>query len=128
MARVSSLLESFFVRHRHQLSWIHAGMFVLFLVVIGGPLLLPDPPGDATPLNNLRVAASYALWGLWFPLVFLSVIFAGRTWCGVLCPMGAASEWANGIGLRRAIPAWLRWEGTPLVSFIVITLLGQTLG
>jgi polyferredoxin len=128
IARVSSLLESFFVRHRHQLSWVHAGMFVLFLVVIGGPLLLPDPPGDATPLNNLRVAASYALWGLWFPLVFLSVIFAGRTWCGVLCPMGAASEWANGIGLRRAIPAWLRWEGTPLVSFIVITLLGQTLG
>ncbi|CAH2601565.1 4Fe-4S binding protein [Rhodovastum atsumiense] len=128
IARLAALLERFFVTHRRQLSWVHAGMFVVFLLVIGGPLLLPDPPGDATPWNNLRVGASYALWGLWFPLVFLSVIFAGRAWCGVLCPMGAAAEWANGVGLRRPIPAWLRWEGTPLVSFIVITLLGQTTG
>jgi hypothetical protein len=103
-------------------------MFLAFLAVVGGPLLLPDPPGDATPLNNLRVAANYALWGIWFPLVFLSVIFTGRAWCGVLCPMGAASELVNRVGLQRPIPRWLSWEGTPLVSFIFITMLGQTLG
>lgn len=126
--RPSARIEAFFVRHRRHLHWIHIGMFLAFLVVMGGPLLLPDPPGDATPLDNLRVAANYALWGLWFPLMFLSVIFAGRAWCGVLCPMGAASEWANKVGLQRAIPRWLAWEGTPLVSFLFITILGQTTG
>ncbi|MEH6576703.1 MAG: 4Fe-4S binding protein [Amphritea sp.] len=42
--------------------------------------------------------------------------------------MGAASEWANKRGLQRAIPAWLRWEGTPILSFLLITILGQTVG
>jgi len=42
--------------------------------------------------------------------------------------MGAASEWANRVGLQRAIPRWVRWEGTPIVSFMIITVLGQTVG
>ena len=128
MKRLSFLVESFIVHHRRRLIWLHAFMFLVFLAVIGGPLLLPDPPGDATPLTNLRLAANYALWGIWFPFVLLSVIFTGRAWCGLLCPMGAASEWANRVGPQRAIPRWLSWEGTPLVSFIFITTLGQTVG
>jgi hypothetical protein len=68
------------------------------------------------------------MWGLWFPLVFLSVVFTGRSWFGLLCPMGAASEWANKVGLNRKIPAFIRWEGMPIVSFIIITFLGQTVG
>ncbi len=125
---LSAQIAVFFVRYRHRLIFLHAFMFLLFIVVIGGPLLLPDPPGDATPLNNLRVAANFALWGIWFPVVFLSVIFTGRSWCGLLCPMGAASEWVNKVGLQRPIPRWLAWEGTPLISFILITVLGQTVG
>jgi len=128
LVQLSAQVATFFVRHRHRLIYLHTFMFVLFIVVIGGPLLLPDPPGDATPLNNLRVAANFALWGIWFPIVFLSVIFTGRSWCGLLCPMGAASGWVNKIGLQRPIPRWLAWEGTPLISFILITVLGQTVG
>ncbi|MFZ0458623.1 MAG: hypothetical protein WAM17_09300 [Rhodoplanes sp.] len=63
LAQLSAPVAAFFVRHRHRLIYLHTFMFVLFIVVIGGPLLLPDPPGDATPLNNLRVAANFALWG-----------------------------------------------------------------
>lgn len=98
------------------------------MAVIVVPVLLPDPPGDATPLSHWASFANYALWGLWFPLVFLSVVATGRSWCGLLCPMGAAAEWANRLGPQRAIPAWLRWEGTPVASFLLVTLLGQTLG
>lgn len=121
-------VEEFFVRHRERLAWVHATMFLAFLALMVVPLLLPDPPEDSTPLTHFTTFANYVLWGLWFPLVFLSVIFTGRSWCGVFCPMGAASEWANRIGLQRAIPAWIRWEGTPLVSFVLTTILGQTLG
>lgn len=125
---LSGRVEAFFVRHRSRLAWVHLTFFAAFLAIILGPLLLPEPPEHATPLNNLTEAASYALWGLWFPLVFLSVLVTGRSWCGLMCPMGAASEFANRRGLRRAIPAWVRWEWLPVVSFVVITVLGQTVG
>ncbi|HSV28576.1 MAG TPA: 4Fe-4S binding protein [Candidatus Omnitrophota bacterium] len=121
-------IEAFFVRHRDRLVWLHAAMAVVFVCVIVVPVFLPDPPGDATPLTHWTTFANFALWGLWFPLVFLSVIVTGRSWCGLLCPMGAAAEWANRKGPQRAIPGWLRWEGTPVVSFLVVTILGQTVG
>lgn len=124
----SETVEAFFVRHRGKLVWVHAAMSILFLAVIVAPLFLPDPPETATPWTHYTTFANWLLWGVWFPLVFLSVIFTGRSWCGILCPMGAATEWTNKVGLQWQIPRWMRWEGTPAVSFIVITLLGQTLG
>ena len=125
---LTTAVENFFIRHRERLVWLHAAMFVAFLAIIAFPLFLPEPPESATPLTHYTTFANYLLWGIWFPLVFLSVIFTGRSWCGVFCPMGAASEWCNKVGLQRRIPAWMRWEGTPAVSFILVTILGQTLG
>jgi len=121
-------VEAFFARHREHLRIVHAAMFLGFLAIILVPLFLPAAERKAGPLDSYVVFANYALWGLWFPLVFLSVIFTGRSWCGVFCPMGAAAEWGNKIGPQWAIPRWLRWEGAPVVSFLVITILGQTLG
>lgn len=127
-ARWAAALERFLAPRLRVLPWIHAGMFLLFLLVVAGPLLLP-PAAPQTPLwRDAAAAANFLLWGLWFPLMFLSVIGAGRAWCGLLCPMGAAAEWGNRLGPRRAIPGWLRWPGTPIVSFVVITVLGQTVG
>ena len=128
VTRFAGAIESFFVRLRPYLPWVHASMFVVFVVIMVVPLMLPDPPESATPLTHFTTFANYAVWGLWFPLLFLSVIFTGRSWCGLLCPMGAASEWVNKIGLQRPIPGWLRWEGMPVISFIATTVLGQTLG
>ena len=127
-ARIAGPVEAFFVRQRDRLVWLHAGMFLFFLAVTFLPLFLPEAAENATPLNDFTRFANYAMWGLWFPLVFISVIFTGRSWCGIFCPMGAASEWANKKGLQRPIPAWVRWEGTPIISFLLITLLGQTVG
>ncbi len=119
-------LEAWAVRHRDKLAWLHLAMLVAFITLIVGPLLLPPPGDNATVLNNFTLLTNFLLWGLWFPLVFISVIFTGRSWCGIFCPMGACSEWANRIGPKRPIPAWVRWEGTPVVSFIVVTVLAQT--
>lgn len=128
MPGITRRVEAFFVRHRERLVWLHLTMAAIFVAVIGVPVFLPDPPGDATPLTHWVTFANYALWGLWFPLVFLSVIFTGRSWCGLLCPMGAAAEWANKRGPQWAIPGWLKWEGTPIASFLFVTILGQTVG
>ncbi|WP_053239680.1 4Fe-4S binding protein [Pleomorphomonas koreensis] len=121
-------IEALFVGWRRHFGWIQVLMFVVFLVVIGLPLLMPDPPAESGILTNPTLFLRYMLWGIWFPLVFLSVIVLGRLWCGTLCPMGAASELANKYGLQRAIPGWIKWEGTPALSFIIMTLYGQTLG
>ncbi len=125
---VEKKVEAFFVAHRKKLIWLHALMFCFFVALLVIPLFLPDPAEDATPLSDFTSFANYIMWGLWFPLVFLSVIFTGRSWCGIFCPMGAASEWANKIGLKREIPAWIRWEGTPIISFLLVTIWGQTIG
>ena len=116
------------MRLRLWLPVVHAVMFVGFLGILFVPLLLDDPPVDAGPLDHFTVLAHTLLWGVWFPLAFLSVVLTGRSWCGLLCPMGAASEWAGKVGLKRTIPAWLRWPGTPVASFIVVTVWGQTVG
>lgn len=121
---LSRRVEVVAVRVRPFLPFVHAAMAVFFLVLIAAPVLLPPTPIS----QRLAGAANWLIWGLWFPLVFLSVLFTGRSWCGALCPMGAASEWVNRVGLKRSVPGWLRWEGTPIVSFLFITILGQTVG
>ncbi len=127
-SRIAGAVEAFFVRHRQRLPWVHGVMFAGFLVLILGPVLIPQAPENAGPLDHLAPFANLMLWGVWFPLVFASVVVSGRSWCGLFCPMGAASEAASKIGLKRALPGWLTWPGTPILSFIVVTVLGQTVG
>lgn len=119
-------IERFVDRHRNKLAWIHVAMFFGFMALMIVPLLLPLPSDGAKFYDNFTLFANFVIWGLWFPLVFVSVIFTGRSWCGVLCPLGACSEWANRVGLKRPVPRWVRWQGTPVVSFMVITILAQT--
>lgn len=128
LPKLSQAIERFFLEHVKKLVVVHAFMFVFFLIILLLPLFLGEAPETATPWNNFTVFSNFLMWGLWFPLVFISVIVTGRSWCGLLCPMGAASEWGNKVGLKQKIPAWLKWEGTPIVSFLVITILGQTIG
>jgi hypothetical protein len=90
-------VEAFAVRHRSKLAWMHVSMFIGFMALMIIPLLLPLPNDSATIYNNFTLFANFVIWGLWFPLVFVSVIFSGRSWCGLFCPLGASSEWANRI-------------------------------
>ena len=117
-------IEKIAVAVRPWLPFVHVAMFAGFVVLIGGPAVLPE----SALTHTLGDIARVLIWTLWFPLVFLSVIVTGRSWCGVLCPMGAASEWVNRFGPKRRVPGWLRWEGTPIVSFLIVTILGQTVG
>lgn len=122
-------LEKWIKAREHWLDWIHVSMFVGFGLLTVIPLFLPLPTSlKAHFWNNYVLFANFVIWGLWFPLVFVSVIFTGRSWCGVLCPLGASSEWMNRIGLKRPVPRWVRWRGTPIISFMIITILAQTVG
>jgi hypothetical protein len=125
MRTIREQIERFLVRNRENFGYIHLCMFILFLTLFFIPPFLPAPPEDAKPWNNFVLFAKFAVWGLWFPLLLLSVILFGRAWCGLFCPQGALSEFMNKRGLDRAVPRWMRWEGTPIMSFIIITVFGQ---
>ncbi len=127
-SQVALVVERFFFRYRGLLIWVHAAMFLFFIAVLAIPPLLDEPGEFDNLFTHFTLFSNYMMWGIWFPLVFISVIVTGRSWCGILCPMGAAAEWGNFRGLKREIPKWMRWPGTPIVSFLVITIWGQTVG
>ncbi len=122
------MVEAFFLKYRNLVALVHVVMFVAFIGLLTVPLFFDVPKGETGPFQHIATFSLFAIWGLWFPLVFLSVIFTGRSWCGLLCPMGAASEWMNKIGPQFAIPSWLKWPGTPVISFLVVTVWAQTVG
>ncbi|OGP31333.1 MAG: hypothetical protein A2073_07505 [Deltaproteobacteria bacterium GWC2_42_11] len=128
MSDIVKDIENFFVRNRDRFAYIHAGMFIVFVVLILVPPFLPLPDEDAAIWNNFTLLVRFLIWGIWFPLVLLSVIFFGRLWCGLLCPQGAMAEYAGKIGLNRSIPRWMRWQGMPIISFIFITIFAQLVG
>ncbi|MCM2972358.1 4Fe-4S binding protein [Larsenimonas suaedae] len=102
--------------------WVVVGVYAFLLIV---PALLPLPSYQDHILTNLTVFAAFVFWGLWWPFVLISMVLLGRVWCGVFCPEGTLTEAASRVGLGRAIPKWLRWEGWPFIGFLGTTLYGQ---
>ena len=82
-------------------------------------------PAAAVWHERLVLLAQYLFWGVWWPFVILSIMFAGRLWCGMLCPEGALAEFASRHGRGSAIPRWLRWGGWPFLAFVLTTVYGQ---
>ncbi|OSQ36026.1 hypothetical protein TMES_19385 [Thalassospira mesophila] len=126
--RFAGAIENFFSKNRRHLGLVHLGMFGVFIVLIFVPPFLPAPLEHSRVFDNFQLFANSLLWGAWFPLVLLSVVVTGRSWCGLFCPMGAASEWASGRGLGRRVPGWLKSPAAPIVSFVFVTIWAQTLG
>ncbi len=104
------------------LQWVVVGVYLVLLIV---PAMLPLPPDDARALSNITVFAQWAFWGVWWPFVLLSMLVAGRTWCGIFCPEGTLTEAASKYGLGRAVPRWMKWPGWPFVAFAGTTIFGQ---
>src|SRR3972149_2048406 len=78
--------------------------------------------------SNFVLFSKFVVWGLWFPLVFISVIFLGRFWCGTLCPQGALTDYANKKSLNKPVPGLLMGGVVPVSSFIAVTIAGQVVG
>lgn len=102
--------------------WVVVGVY-LFLIVV--PAFLPLPADEARAFDHLAVFAQWAFWGLWWPLVLLSMFVAGRAWCGLFCPEGTLTEVASRCGLGLHVPRWMRWGGWPFVAFALTTVYGQ---
>jgi hypothetical protein len=95
---------------------------VLFFVPVVGWLLFGPPDKD-----NL---ANLLIWLVWWPLLCIMFIVAGRIWCGV-CPFSKISDglqrWA---GLRLPVPDFLKEQGLwlILIAFLLLSWLEETAG
>ena len=125
---LAETMEGFFLKHRDRFWKVHVVVLLLMVVLIGVPAFMPLPDEEASLFDDFSLFANFIIWGVWFPLLFLSVIFAGRLWCGVFCPQGAASEYASKKGFALAPPRWLRRDWIAIVSFIAVTIFGQVVG
>ena len=121
LARLGTALRTH-ARLLRAVQWLVVGAYLLLVVV---PAFLPLPPDEARAFDHLAVLAQWAFWGLWWPLVLLSMLVAGRAWCGLFCPEGTLTEAASRFGFAKPVPRWMRWGGWPFVAFAVTTIYGQ---
>lgn len=116
---------SFLRRNKAQIQRLQWVVVSIYLVLVATPAFLPLPEGTAHIWNNLTIFAQFAFWGIWWPFVLLSMILAGRAWCGIFCPEGTLTEAVSRYGKAYAVPRWLTWKGWPFVAFVCTTIYGQ---
>lgn len=112
-------------RHRLAIQTVQWVMVLCYAVLVTVPAFLPLPAANTHLWNNLTRFARFVFWGVWWPLVILSVMGLGRFWCGVFCPEGTLSEWVSHYGAGRGIPRWMKWGGWPFIAFLGTTVFGQ---
>ena len=121
------LAEKFFAYKRKYGIYLQIFMTLAFAFLIIAPLNSSVPKSEDTIFSSITLFSQFLFWGIWYWACLLSVIPFGRLWCGVLCPLGAISEFVGIFGLKKDLPKWVTWEGWLVIMFIVITILGQTL-
>jgi len=69
----------------------------------------------------------FILWTLWWPFLYISLLFLGRFWCGFICPVGLSNEMGNSI--RKTKKDYLiKYGFIPFVIFFLIVFWEQVSG
>lgn len=112
-------------RHQGLIQNVQWGVVGVYLLLVAVPAFLPLPGRLSHVWSNLTLFAQFCFWGIWWPLVLLSMILVGRAWCGLMCPEGNLTEAVSRHGRGLAIPHWLKWKGWPFLAFSCTTIYGQ---
>ncbi len=117
-------------------------MPMLMGVLLIGLLIVAFAKVDIGPFNNEGMVRwgpfsggenenkffNFVMWIVWLPLLSIVTVLVGRLWCGNLCPLRTASDWARSLNdrLTRKKPPptpYLRLGWLLPVTFIAITFL-----
>ena len=126
--KTQRLLQAMLVSIRPMIPYLQGCMLVALAAMLVLPLFGSAPRFQwQTPWNNAQLFSEWLLWGVWYPATLLSVLVLGRFWCGVLCPLGAVSEWVGRVGAQFNPPRWVKHPIAPAFSFLIVTIWAQTL-
>ena len=88
------------------------GLIFLFFIFYFGSIKLI--------FNFTNTWVMFLIWTLWWPFLYVSLLFLGRIWCGFLCPIGLANEMGNSFLLNKK-NYLIRYSFLPfLILFLVI--------
>lgn len=103
-------------------------VLVFLLVVVAGLF------GTSFPERNL---ATTFVWNMWWPLVVVSVLFLGTSWCAI-CPWDTLSSWIVRLrlwrradphpGWQRKVPPYLKNVWLALLLFVGLAWLEVGIG
>src|SRR3989338_3623634 len=69
----------------------------------------------------------FVLWTLWWPFLYVSLLFLGRFWCGFICPVGLVNEIGNSMNkVKKNYLVNYSWIG--FVVLIVVVFWEQISG
>ncbi|MHB8415970.1 MAG: 4Fe-4S binding protein [Acidiferrobacteraceae bacterium] len=112
-------------RHTGVIAGIQWATVLFYLVLLALPFLWSLSFGNVHVHDEMDWWVRFVFWGLWWPLVIISMMMMGRVWCGVLCPEGTLTEAVSRYGLGRGIPPWMKWRGWPFVIFALTAVYGE---
>lgn len=102
-----------------QSKW-YPGIFQWMVIIIFSIIVFELVAGTISPHRNFGTTMT---WVLWWPLIPVMFIAAGRFWCAI-CPFGKLSDIVRKlVGAERPMPKFLRKYGIWLIDlfFIAIT-------
>ena len=117
----------FIKRHQKIISFIQWAVVLFYFSL----LLLPLFSANMAEKHFYARVSGFSLlmfWGIGWPLIMLSMMLAGRVWCGLFCPDGTMTEFISRHGKKRSIPRWIRWKGWPCTVLVTTVLYGQLIG
>lgn len=123
--RLIAQAGNWMMRHQLAIQRLQWSMLALYFVLAVIPPFLPAPGPNSHLWSNLTLFAQFVFWGIWQPFVLVSIVMAGRLWCGALCPEGALSEHVSRHSQGWATSKWMIWKGWPFVSFCLIMICSQ---
>ncbi len=94
-------------------------IFLMFLLYLG-----------SLKLFNIKFTNNWAMfmiWTLWWPFLYLSLLFLARGWCGFFCPLGLANEAGNYLRKGKNVNI-KRWSFIAFIIFILVVFWEQASG
>ncbi len=113
-----NLLRQPFIRELAERRFFPTGLrFITIPFILALILFTLAGPPENNPANLI-------VWAFWWPLLILSILFCGRSWCGY-CPLPIISDGFNGLRKKfLPVPGFLSKNGIwiGMVGFAVILL------
>ena len=84
-------------------------IFIILILYLGSLKLI---------FNFNSSSIMFILWILWWPFLYITLLFLGRLWCGFICPVGLCNEMGNSI--RKTKKDYLiKYSFIPFVIFFL---------